>query len=503
MAGLTSEYIDTTGNIADLVSRSALKYSGHPAFIDVTSVTPKWWGSVNQSVDVEASRLQRAGVTPGDRVVVRLPNCSALAIAVFGVLRAGGVVVPMNPQAPAAELDWVLTDSGALHVISDEPVGLPEGVQLLSAPGESSIGDEAPQVSAAQDSGRGGEDLAVLAYTSGISGRPRGVMLSHRALIANVAQCRELVPPPVQAEDRVLLALPLFHSYGLGPGLFQAAAAGATAILVPRFEPQAVVDAMIEHRATTFIGVPTMYQALLSAEPDRLREAFAGVRLATSGAAPLEPPLAAAFREATGLEIFEGYGMTETGPVLTTTLVGGLIKPGSVGRPIPGVQLRLVDADGEPLPDEDEGGTGLVSVRGDNLFLGYWPDAEQGPGADGWLVTSDVGYLDVDGDLHLVDRQGDLIIVNGFNVYPHEVERTLLELPQLDQAAVVGVQDARTGEAVKAVLVPRQGSRLTEDEVAEHCRVRLARFKVPTIVEFADDLPHTATGKINRRALRR
>jgi long-chain acyl-CoA synthetase len=236
--------------------------------------------------------------------------------------------------------------------------------------------------------------------------------------------------------------------------------------------------------------------------------------LLTSGAAPLPPALLAAMRQATGLSVFEGYGLTETGPVLTSTLVGGYAKAGSVGRPIPGVELRLVDSDGQPVAvandpdewldglDEEESETGLVSVRGPNLFSGYWPDGEYGPDADGWFRTGDVGYLDTDGDLHLVDRANDLIIVNGFNVYPHEVERVLGELPGVAESAAVGVPDERAGERVKAVVVLEAGAELSADQVRAHCAQRLAKFKVPDVVEFAAALPHSVTGKVRRASLR-
>jgi long-chain acyl-CoA synthetase len=317
----------------------------------------------------------------------------------------------------------------------------------------------------------------------------------------------------VNPTDRVLLAVPLFHLYGLGPGLLQVAAAGATAVLMDKFSTEAALELCARHRVTAMVGVPPMYQAFASAEPDRLTAALASMRLLTSGAAPLPAAVLAAIRQATGLSVFEGYGLTETGPVLTSTLVGGQAKPGAVGRPIPGIELRLVDGDDRPvaavddpdeLLDEPDGDseTGLVSVRGANLFSGYWPDGAGGPSEDGWFRTGDVGYLDMDGDLHLVDRANDLIIVNGFNVYPHEVERVLGELDGVAESAAVGVPDERTGERVKVVVVPRPGAELTEEAVREHCAEHLAKFKVPGIVEFADALPHSVTGKLRRASLR-
>ncbi|PRY43409.1 AMP-binding protein [Umezawaea tangerina] len=485
---------ESARNVADLVSASALRGPQHVALIDAASGAKLTWRQVDAAVSAQARVLVDAGVAPGDRVVVRLPTGPEFCVAVFGVLRAGGVVVPAGPGQPLRELERLVADSGARLLVGDAG-----GADITAMGPPALTASDEPEFTPVG----GDEDLAVLGYTSGTSGVPRGAMLTHRALIANVGQCAALRPAPVTAGDRVLLALPLFHVYGLGPGLFQVAGAGATAVLLERFDAEGAVAAVREHRITTVVGVPPMYQAILALPADRLGDSLSTVRLFTSGAAPLAKGVLDAMRDAVGLPVYEGYGLTETGPVLTSTLVGGFPKPGSVGRPLPGVELRLVDTDGRVLDqDEDEPGTGLVSVKGANLFSGYWPDGNHGPGADGWFRTGDVGYLDADGDLHLVDRAGDLIIVNGFNVYPHEVEKVLGELDQVAEAAAVGVPDDRTGESVKAVVVLKDGAELDADTVKQHCAARLAKFKVPTAVEFADELPHSATGKLARSRLR-
>ncbi|MBP2476001.1 long-chain acyl-CoA synthetase [Crossiella equi] len=484
------------GNVADLIRSAAQREADHPALLDAADGSSVTWGRLDAAVDAQAHRLRLAGANAGDRVAVRLPTGIEFCIALFGALRAGCVAVPLAPGLPAPELRRVLEDSGARLLVTEGSVEDAAGnVTVLPAPPVAAEGEPF-------ESTRGGEDLAVLAYTSGTSGVPNGVMLSHRALVSNARQCARLRPAPVTAADRVLLAIPLFHAYGLGPGLLQTAAAGATGVLLERFDAENALATIERFRVTTFVGVPPMYTALLALPPERLREGLATLRLLTSGAAPLDGEVLRKVKEATGLDVFEGYGLTETGPVLTSTLVTGKPKPGSVGRPLPEVELRLVDSDGTPLEEEDEGGAGLVSVRGPNLFSGYWPDGEKGPDAEGWFRTGDVGYLDADGDLHLVDRANDLIIVNGFNVYPHEVEHVLAELPEVFEAAAVGVPDQTTGEAVKVVLVLRPGAELSEAEVVAHCAGRLAKFKVPTRVEFAETLPHTVTGKLFRRSLR-
>ncbi len=498
-----------TSNVADLAAEAARTRTDRLALIDTATGTTLTWGELELAVRATAHRLREAGVEPGDRVGVRLPTSAAFAVAFFAVLRADGVVVPLNPQEPASASTAVLADSGAEVVLGDESLGSATLVEPVLAAAPERPGDaESPAEPA-----RGGEDLAALLYTSGTTGSPRGVMLSHRALLAGVAQLRSLTPSPVEPSDRVFVAVPMHHVYGLGPGLLAPTAAGATLVTAPRFEARSALSDCLNHRVTVVLGVPAMYVAMAARPADELGESLSTVRLLVSGAAPLRPKVLADIRAATGLQVFEGYGLTEAAPVVTSTLVTGYAKPGSVGRPLPGVEVRLVDGDGTesgvPLdpedPDDtfdDADGTGLVAVRGANLFSGYWPDASHGPDADGWFRTGDVGYIDTDGDLHLVDRAGDLVIVNGFNVYPHEVEDVISELPQVREAAVVGMLDEHSGEAVKAVVVPEEGAALSEQQVIEHCAARLAGYKVPTVVSFTDALPLSATGKVRRVGLR-
>ncbi|MET0135675.1 MAG: AMP-binding protein [Kibdelosporangium sp.] len=469
-------------NVSDLVARAAAQAPDHLAFAEASTDVAVNWSKLDTAVDAEARRLLDLGIEPGDRVAIQLPTGLGFVTSLFGALRAGAIAVPMSADLPERERTRLLEHSTPKVVV-----------------------DQAPDIDAKAEPVRGapgGEDIALLCYTSGTAGTPRGVMLSHRAMLANVEQCAALRPAPVTSTDRVLLAVPLFHAYGLGPGLFQVAAAAASGILMEHFSVEPALRTCEEFRITVIVGVPPMYAALTKVSGDRLDQALSTLRLLTSGAAPLEPSVLNAVRQATGLNVYEGYGLTETGPVLTSTLVGGVAKPKSVGRPLPGVDLRLVDSDGEPGDDDESEDAGVVSVRGANLFSGYWPDGAHGPDAAGWFRTGDVGYLDDDGDLHLVDRANDLIIVNGFNVYPHEVEMVLSELPEVVEAAAVGVPDERTGERVKAVLVVREGAELTEEKVFAHCAVRLAKFKIPGSVEFVDTLPHSATGKLRRASLR-
>ncbi|GAA5104364.1 AMP-binding protein [Haloechinothrix salitolerans] len=500
-------------NVADLAASAAANWPDVTAFVESSSELRLSWRHVDKAVNAIAATLRESGVAPGDRVVVRLPTSAAYAVAVFGVLRAGGIAVPSSPQSPVAELRGLLAHSGANVVITAAgDVEWPgKSGTVLPPPDLDVSGDSVDPVEPVTS----GEDIAMLCYTTSAKGSPRGVMLSHRALLANVEQVGRLRPAPVAHGDRVLVAIPLFHVYGFGLGLLQVAARGATAVLAERFDAATALADCRRHEITIVAGVPTMFREFAEHPSAELSSGLASVRLLTSGAAPLHPKVLAAIEEATGLGVYEGYGLTETAPVLTSTIVTGYPKPGSVGRAIPGVELRLIGNDGAevgapvPLdendPDdllEEDDVTGLVTVRGDNLFSGYWPDGQGGPDEDGWFQTNDVGYLDTDGDLHLVDRVNDLIIVNGFNVYPHEVEDVIAELPGVAEVAAVGVVDERSGEAVKAVVVVAPSAALSEQQVIDHCTKQLARYKVPSFVEFADDLPHTALGKLSRTPLR-
>ena len=494
-------------HVADLVTANAARVPDQPAVIDVTSANTLTWAQLDEAVSAEADRVSAAGAAPGDRVVVRLGNGAAFCVAVLGALRAGAVVVPHGPIAVAPELDVVFADCRPTLVVAAE--GDDTARACAATVGATVV---APPDLAARAPGRpglgAGEDIALLVYASGTTGVPRGIRLSHRALLANRAQTAALRPAPVTPVDRVLLSLPLFHSFGLAAGFLQVCWVGATVVLAERLEAEQVADILVTQRVSALAGVPSMFRALLELPAERLRAVTAGVRLCTSGGAPLPSEWLAAFQQATGLAIVEGYGLTEAGPIVTTNPLGAPPKPGSVGRALPGVELRLVTADGRPIePDDDDeeedDGTGLVALRGPNLFSGYWPDGAGGPDAEGWFRTADVGFLDADGDLHLVERSSDVVIVNGFNVYPREVEQVLLAIEGVTEAAVVGQRDERAGEVVKAVLVTDPAAGVDEVAVRAFCAQRLARFKVPAVIVFVRELPRTPTGKIARRQLAR
>jgi long-chain acyl-CoA synthetase len=499
-------------NLADLVSSAASRRPDGPAFVSRGSTTT--WGEVDAAVDAAAAGLLSLGLVTGDRVGISLGNTLEFPIAYFGVLRAGLVAVPLNPGYTREELTHALGDSGARALVTVDgaaPVAqdVAAGVECLehlvlagggAAPPGSTSWDDLLATGAARgpvEAVGGGEDLALVIYTSGTSGRPRGAMLPHRALLANLAQGAQIDPQLVDETDVVLLVLPLFHIYGLNAALGAVAREGATGVLVERFDPVETLTEIRRSDVTSVVGAPPMYVAW-SMLPD-VGDAFSSVRIALSGAAPLPTSVLHRILDLTGHHVFEGYGLTETAPVLTSTLMSEVAKPGSIGRPFPGVELRLVDERGEPV---EPGDPGEIVVRGANLFVGYWPDGDGGPDADGWFATGDVAYLDDEGDLFLVDRRQELVLVSGFNVYPREVEDVLAAHPGVGEAAVIGIPHPYTGEAVKALVVPAPGAQVTAEDLIAHCARSLARFKCPTAVELVPELPHGATGKVRKGALR-
>ncbi|MGH3748660.1 MAG: AMP-binding protein, partial [Micromonosporaceae bacterium] len=506
-------------NLADLVRRARERSGQRPALIfrDQTLT----WTDVDRQVDAVARGLTARGHRPGDRVAIALTNGPDFVRAYFGALRSGMVAVPVNPGYRSAELTHVLADSGASVLIATTDAAQEATAATAETPAlkdiyvcdesrepdQPSLDDLAVDGDEPVASATSGDDLAVLLYTSGAEGRPKGAMMRHRNLLANLDQLDDIQPRVLGPTDVVLLALPLFHAYGLGPGLHAIAQHGCTGVLLERFDPDDALEQVHRHQVSCVLGVPQMYLAW--SHLDGVAEAFASVRVATSGSAPLDETAHRRFAEATRHSVFEGYGLTETAPVLTSTLMSPTPKPGSVGRPIPGVEVKLVGLDGQTieLNEDDEDATpgtdpGEVWARGANLFSGYWPDGRDGPDQDGWWPTADLAYADADGDLFLVDRLRELVLVSGFNVYPREVEQVLCEHPAVAEAAVLGVPDERTGEAVKAYVVRHPAAEVTAEDLIAHCGQRLARFKQPSSIGFVSELPRSVTGKIRKSLLR-
>jgi long-chain acyl-CoA synthetase len=473
------------------------------------------YGTLRGQVASYRAGLAGLGLEPGDRVAILAGTNWYFVSAYFAVLGAGCVAVPINPASPPraieAELDAV--DAAAVfvgpagraafagvdrskvpslrHVIVPHDQAAGGGVVdldgLLATP-------PAPIVERADD------DLAVLVFTSGTAGSPKAAMLTHGNLRSNLEQLQAHPDRSLRADDVVFGVLPLFHIFGLNVVLGDAMHAGAAVLLVERFDPSTALESMANHGVTVVMGAPTMWSSWASL-PGADAKGFERVRLAASGAAKLDPDVADAVRRRFGVTITEGYGLTEASPVVTSS-VGVASKPGSIGVPLPGVEVRLVDPDGD---DVLIGDAGEIWVRGPNVFAGYWEDRAATDAAltgDGWLRTGDVAVVDDDGHLFIVDRVKDLIIVSGFNVFPAEVEEVLLEHPGVGSAAVVGVPHPHTGEAVKAYVVAQEGATLEEDELIAFTAQHLPRYKCPAKVLFVDEIPTGLAGKVLRRTLR-
>lgn len=500
-------------NVSSLLRGSARRAPDRPALL--FRGRPVSYAALEALVNRAAAAFAEAGVEAGDRVALLLGNVPEFVSALYGAFRAGAVAVPLNVMLTPEEVGYVLADARAKAVVAEmEFIPTVLAVRDRLADLETVFvvaGPPVPSgtVSFEEAMGRAGlpparevgeDDLALLQYTAGTTADPKGAMLTHGNLLANLEQVAA-VPALKEAEDDVvLLVLPLFHIYALNVVLGTAIRVGATTVLVERFEPVETLELVARHGVTVLPGAPPMFAAWLRLAAAR-REALASVRLAVSGAAALPAELLESFRERFGVTIWEGYGLTEAGPAVTTTAMGPVAKGGSIGLPLPGVEVRLVDDEGE---DVEEGDPGEIVVRGPGVFRGYFGREDETAASfiDGWLRTGDVAYRDDEGYLFLVDRKKDLVIVSGFNVYPREVEEVLAQHPSVADVAVVGVPDEHTGEAVKALVVPRPGTHPSPPEIIDHASRYLARFKVPTVVEFVAELPRHVTGKVLRRLLR-
>jgi long-chain acyl-CoA synthetase len=502
-------------NMADLVRDSAEAFPARPAlFFHGRSVS---FADLDDRVDLTAAALAAHGVEKGDRVALLAGNVPEFVTTLYGSLRLGAIVCPLNVMLTPEETGYILADSGAkvavtelatlpgLLAVRDRLADL-ESIFVIGGPPAPartiSLEEALLTEGAGPDVAVSASDPAIIAYTAGTTAAPKGAMLTHGNLLANLDQMAAVPALAGAGDDVVLLALPLFHIYALNVILGLSIRNGATAVLAERFDPAEALELVQRHGVTILFGAPPMFSAWLdlarSAEqpPD-----LSGVALAVSGAARLPPEVLEEFRDRFGLTIWEGYGLTEAGPAVTTNALGAEARPGSIGLPLPGLELKLVDERGEEVEDGDPG---EILVRGDNVFAGYWarPEATTEVLEGDWLKTGDVAYRDEDGYLFLVDRKSDLINVSGFNVYPKEVEEAIEQHPDVAEAAVVGIPDQRTGEAVQAWVVPIEARAVTAEAVLDHLHGYLARFKWPKDIRVVTELPHHVTGKVLRRALR-
>ena len=481
----------------------------HVAFISRNRETT--YGQLREQTDRMRGGLIAHGVVAGDRVAILCENNAYFVVSYLAVVGLGAIAVPLNPASPAAELERELSvvkpaaaivgpaASAAWRSITLDRI--PSLRTVVRAEGDPGAGEvtmssllESPPSAPV---GVGADHIAVMMFTSGTAGAPRAAMLSHGNLISNVEQDLTALDH-TGAGDVVYGVLPLFHIFGLNVVLGVSFTVGATVVLVQRFDPATAIQSIVQRGVTVVPGAPTMWVAF-SHFDEVPGDAFASVRLALSGAARLPKAVWDRMRERFGVSIHEGYGLTEASPVVTSS-AGLECRPGSVGRLLVGQQMRLVGDEGEDVPVGD---AGEIWVRGANVFHGYFeePEATERVLRDGWLVTGDIGMVDDDGYLYLVDRAKDLIIVSGFNVFPAEVEEVLQSHPAIAEVGVLGVPHPHQGEAVKAFAVLAPGHDIDEDSLIDYARDYLARYKCPTKVVFVDRLPRNAAGKLVRREL--
>ncbi len=522
--------------VADLVGLAAARAGARDAVVEASGRSLSW-ADLDREIARVATGLGDIGLVAGQRVLLLLGNRIELVTTYLGVLRAQLVAVPVNPRAKVEELAWMIADSGARLVVADSTTVadaraagdlvrealagsrdvLDEEVVERAHRPRLVVVDSEPQADelayadlrAAEPRPvpvrRDPETLACLLYTGTTVDLPRAAMLTHRALLANIEQTAAVRPADGRAligpDDVVLGVLPFFHIYALNAVLGGVLRSGATLVLVDHFDPGRTLEVIGSRRVSVVPVAPAVFPHWRTVEG--VASAFAHVRVVLSGSAPLAREVMEEFTALTGIPVHQGYGLTEAAPVVTSTLASDDPAPGSLGVAVPGVGLRLVDDDGlEPEP----GDPGEVHVRGRNLFSGYWPDGTGGPAPDGWWATGDVGFLDERGDLFLVDRAGEVVVVAGFRVYPHEVEAVIGAVPGVEDVAVIGVPDDATRHAVVAyVKVTGHDAAQASDVVAEvraRCEADLAAFKRPVRVEVVDELPLTVAGRVRKGALR-
>ena len=490
-------------NLASLLTDSAARDGDRPAIkLDDATLT---YAQLDGAAARVAGLLEQRGFQRGDRVGVMLPNVPYFPAVYYGILRAGGVVVPMNVLLKGREVAFYLEDSGARLLFAwqgfleeAEPGAETAGCELIDVtPGqfEQLLGgaEARPEVAEVAD-----DDTAVILYTSGTTGKPKGAELTHANLIANVtANIETLIR--TTPDDVVLGALPLFHSFGQTCSMNCTIAAGGCLTLLPRFEPLKALEIMERDRVTIFMGVPTMYSAFLAVPPDQ-RPDTSSLRLCVSGGASLPGEVMRAFEEQWDTAILEGYGLSETSPVASFNHPDRERKVGSIGTPIAGVEMKVVDEQDGDLPT---GEVGEIVIRGHNIMKGYWqrPQATAEAMRGGWFHSGDLAKVDEDGYFFIVDRKKDMIIRGGYNVYPREVEEVLYEHPAVAEAAVLGVPHAELGEEVGAAVALKSGAEATPEDLQAFVKERVAAYKYPRHVWIVPELPKGPTGKILKREI--
>jgi long-chain acyl-CoA synthetase len=453
-----------------------------------------------------AALLRAEGIACGDRVAVMLPNVAAFPVLAYGALAAGAVLVPMNPLLKSREVEHYVGDSGAKLVFAWEAAA-EEAAKGAAASGARVIpvtdADAAALRSGLEPdadwAARTDDDDAVILYTSGTTGTPKGAQLTHGGLRRN-AEITARVLIGTGPGDMIMGCLPLFHVFGLTCGLNAALASGACLTLLPRFDPGAALEMISRDKVTVFEGVPTMYSAMLHHAGGSQAD-LSSLRVCVSGGAAMPVEVLRGFEAAFGCMILEGYGLSETSPVASFNHPDAVRKPGSIGTPIEGVEMRLVDSLGADVPADE---VGEIAIRGHNVMKGYWgrPEATAEAIPDGWFRTGDLAKTDEDGYFFIVDRKKEMIIRGGYNVYPREIEEALYEHPAVAEAAVIGIPHDSLGEEVGAAVALKPGCDASPEELRAFAKERVAAYKYPRVVWLVDELPKGPTGKILRRSVK-
>jgi len=492
-------------NLADNLIRTTQDHATRPA-LRLGEDELLTYADLDDATARVAGLLREHGVEPGDRVGIMLPNVPEFAIAYYGVLRAGGVVVPMNVLLKRREVAFYLGDPEAKlvfawHEFADaaEQGASEVGAECVVVEPDSfrRLLESTDPVSSVVE--RAAEDTAVILYTSGTTGKPKGAELTHSNLAINADVMKQVFS--IAPEDVILGALPLFHAFGQTCALNTSVSAGAELVLLARFDAGRALQTMERYGVTVFEGVPTMYSALLH-HPEREQFDVSALRLCVSGGAALPVEVLRAFEEAFGCVILEGYGLSETSPVASFNHPGRERKPGSIGTPIEGVEMKLVDLHRR---DSESGEPGEIAIRGHNVMKGYWnrPEATaEAIDADGWFYSGDIARVDDEGFFFIVDRKKELIIRGGYNVYPREIEEVLYEHPAVREAAVIGIPHPDLGEEVGAAVALKADQRVTEAELRDYVKSNVAAYKYPRHVWFVDELPKGPTGKILKREIK-
>jgi long-chain acyl-CoA synthetase len=486
-------------NLATILTDSAQRDADHVALrLDDMEVS---YGLLDEGSARVAALLTDRGIKPGDRVGIMLPNVPYFGVCYYGVLRAGGVIVPMNVLLKRREVAFYLSDSGAKLLFAwddDANAGAQEaGAEcIVVKPGEFEelLADFEPRREMVD---RDADDTAVILYTSGTTGTPKGAELTHENLTENCKITRDMFG--IGGDVVTLGALPLFHSFGQTCSMNATLAAGGTLSLIPRFDPAKALEIIERDQINLFQGVPTMYSAILHQE-GRDKVDTSSLELCVSGGSAMPVELMRGFEDAFGCKILEGYGLSESSPVASFNRPDRERKPGSIGIPIEGVEMKVVDDDDNDVP---QGEVGEIVIRGHNVMKGYWnkPDETGDTLRDGWLHTGDMAKIDEDGYFFIVDRKKDLIIRGGYNVYPREIEEVLYEHPAVREAAVIGIADDKLGEEVGAAVALKDGEDASAQELRDFVKEQVAAYKYPRRVWFVDDLPKGPTGKILKREI--